>query len=240
MVEDAGQVARLLLGEHVPVAVVVVPGVVVVEPRHPPALELRVPVLAVPARLQDLTVGVQRGHQQQDHAVQPPLGLGVLGGGQRVGPLHRHLARPDLGRVDVAGDHHDDLALADEALLFGRVQPARVGQPPGRRLPAIPLAQVRLRGDHRHQHVLAQRGLAQHLDQHPRLTRPPGGGSRQRSAVVGQLLVGPDRETQEGRGRLDLRRRRLRRRGERAADDHRRQRRAEREGAPRVRSTSAT
>ena len=37
-------------------------------------------------------VGIERRHEQQDDVVEPPLRLGVVRGGERVRPLHGHLA----------------------------------------------------------------------------------------------------------------------------------------------------
>ena len=164
MVDGAGDGLRLLLRQHEPVAVVVVPDVGVVEPRHPAALVAGAEVLPVPLRFHDLPVGVDGGQEEQHHLVQAPLRLGVLGGRERVRPLHGHLRGADLGRVDVAGDEEEDLALVDEHLRLGLREPPRVGDLARDLLQALLVREVRLRRDRGQEEVLAERRLAEDLD----------------------------------------------------------------------------
>ena len=163
VVDGAVEGLRLLLREHEPVAVVVVPDVVVVDPGHPAALVRGAEVLPVPLRLHDLAVRIERRDEQDHDLVQAPPRLRVLRGGQGVGPLHRHLRGADLGRVDVAGDEDDRASFLDEA---GHL---RLGGPRGsamRRAISFRRAQVPevgLGGDDGHEHVLAARRLAEDL-----------------------------------------------------------------------------
>ena len=200
-VDRARHRARLLLREHEPVAVVVVADVVVVEPGHPAALVARAHVLAVPLGLHGLAVGVERGNEQEHDFPQPPRGLLVLGGGQGVRPLHRHLRRADLGRVDVAGHQQHQLALARQGLALGLAQAARVGDPPRHLLDARQVRDVLLRRDDRHDHLLAERRLAEVLQGHARRGRVQHPEVRRDLAVVGERAVGADRDAEELRGR---------------------------------------
>ena len=174
VVDGAGDGLRLLLRQHEPVAVVVVADVVVVEPRHPAALVPRAEVLPVPLGLHDLPVGVDRRQEEEDHLVEAPLRLGVLGGGERVRPLHRHLRRADLGRVDVAGDEEEDLALADERLGLGLREAPRVGDPARDLLEALLVREVRLGRDRGQEEVLARASSC-------RGSRPRRGPTRRRA-----------------------------------------------------------
>ena len=119
---------RLFLREHVPVAVVVVPDVSVVEPRHTSAFVLRADVLAVPLGHHDLSIGIQRGHQQQNHIAQSTQRLRIFSGDECVRPLHRHLRRADLSRMDIACHQQDHFAVTHEAIYFLLRTSTRVGQ----------------------------------------------------------------------------------------------------------------
>ncbi len=205
VVDGAGDGLRLLLGEHEPVAVVVVADVGVVEPRHPAALVPRAEVLAVPLGLHHLAVGVDRGQQQEHHLVEAALRLRVLGGGERVRPLHRHLGGADLGRVDVAGDEEEHLPLAHERVRLRLGEAPRVGDLPRDLLEALLVREVRLGGDRGQEEVLAERRLAEDLD----LDAGRGGVERlevgEDLPVVGDRPVGPDRHAEELRRRGDAR-----------------------------------
>ena len=194
---------RLLLREHEPVAVVVVAHVVVVEPRHPPALVLRAEVLPVPLGLHHQAVGIEGGDEEEHHLVQPPPRLRVLRRGQRVRPLHRHLRRADLGRMDVAGDEEEDLPLADEGVCLRLGEPPGVGDLPGDLLEALLARDVRLGRDRGKEEVLAERRLAEDLDLDPRRGRVERLEVGEDLPVVGHRPVGPDRHSEEGGGRGD-------------------------------------
>ena len=203
VVDRARDGLRLLLREHEPVAVVVVADVVVVEPRHAPALVARAEVLPVPLGLHHLPVGVDRRQQQQHHLVEAALRLGVLGGRERVRPLHRHLRGADLGRVDVAGDEQEHLALAHERLGLGLGEAARVGDLARDLLQPLLVREVLLGGDRGQEQVLAERRLAEHLE----LDARRGGVERlevgEDLPVVGERPVGAHGHAEELGGGLD-------------------------------------
>ncbi len=130
--------------------------VVVVEPRHPAALVLGAEPLFVPVDDHDLTVGVDRGHDQQHHVVHPRQPLGVLGGGELVDELGAHLGRADLGRVDAAAHQRHRRGRPDElARGLGR-QPAGFGDLPRVFADLIEARLVGGRGQNHHRHPVAQ------------------------------------------------------------------------------------
>jgi hypothetical protein len=203
VVDGMAQLFRLDLGEHEPVAIVVVADVVVVKPRQPAALVARAEELAVVVGDHDLPVGIERRNEQKDDVVEAALRLGVAGGGERVRPLHRHLARSDLRRVDVAGDEDDGLAVVCELrdLLLG--ESAGIGKFLRRVADPIEVPHVPLGGDDDHDEVFAERRFPQRLDPHPRRCGSQSPKVRNDLPVVGKLAVRPDLEPEELGGRLD-------------------------------------
>ena len=197
VVDRARQGLRLLLREHEPVAVVVVPDVVVVDPGHPRALVGGAEVLPIPLRLHDLAVGIERGDEQDHHLVQPAPRLRVGRGGERVGPFHRHLRGADLRRVDVAGDEDDRASFLDQAGHFRFRHPARVGDAARDLLQAIQVLEIGLGRDDRHQHVFAARRPAEGLDGDAGRRGIESAKIRSDLAIVGQRPVRADGEAEE-------------------------------------------
>jgi hypothetical protein len=205
VIDGAIEGAGLELGEHVPVAIVVVAGVVMVEPGQASAVVLGAGVFAVVVDDHLLAVGIERGDQQQHDVVEATLGLVIRGGGQRVRPLHGHLRGADLARVDVARDQDDGLAFAHEPLRLGVGEAARIGETFGDLLDPILVAKVLLRGDDGHDHLFAERGLAEDLHLHARRGGVEGPEIGADLLVVGEFSVRADVELQELRRRRNLR-----------------------------------
>ena len=112
LVELAGHELRLQLGQHEPVAGVVVPGVELVQPQQAGGLVLGPHRAPVPVHDLVQTVGVE-GREQDHHAALASGAVGLLvGGGEPPGELHPELGACDLGGVHGAGDREDDRALS--------------------------------------------------------------------------------------------------------------------------------
>ena len=97
----------LLLGEHEPIAVVVVSGVLVIEVRRNRTLEMGSDGYVVPVLDAHQAVGVHAGDEEQYHVVQDGVGSVVVRGGEDVGEFERHLGAADLGGVYAASDGDD-------------------------------------------------------------------------------------------------------------------------------------
>ena len=92
VVKDLGHGPGLGQVEHVPVAVVVVAGVVVVEPGHAAALVLGADVFPVPVDDHLVAVRVVARHEEDDDVVEDLAGVEEgPAGDEVVGELHRHL-----------------------------------------------------------------------------------------------------------------------------------------------------
>ena len=107
-VEQVGDHLRLDQVQHEPVAIVVVAGEMVVQPRQLAPLVRGAQRAAIPIDHHDLAIGIGRRQQQYDHILEVPQQLRV--GYQRVRQLHTPLARSDLTRVEVVR-HEDDSGL---------------------------------------------------------------------------------------------------------------------------------
>ncbi len=96
MVDGLVHVFGFDLGEHVPVAVVVVADVVVVEIGQRSALVVRAEIFAILLGDHGLAVRIERRNEQHDDVIQAAERLGIVGGGELVRPLHGHLAGADF------------------------------------------------------------------------------------------------------------------------------------------------
>ena len=84
------------LGEHVPIAIVIVAYVVVIEIRHFATFVLGAEIFAIPLGDHDLAVRIEGRDKKNDDIIQSAYGFGVLRGDELVGPFHGHLAGTDL------------------------------------------------------------------------------------------------------------------------------------------------
>ncbi len=199
VVEDSADRLRLGLRQLREVPVVVVPDVGVVEPRHPAPLPARPEVLPVPLDLHTVAVGVDRRDEEEDDLREAPLRLGVLGRREGVGPLHRHLRRRDLARVDAAGHEEDDLPLPDERRRLRLGEPSRVGEPARHVADPRHVREVLRGGDRCEDHLLAERRLPDRGNGHPVGRRIEGAEVRDDLAPVRERPVRPDGDLQEFR-----------------------------------------
>ncbi len=204
MVQDLVHGPGLGQVEHEEIPVVVVAGVVMIEPGHVPALIGRAHVLAVPVRDHLLAVGVD-GRREEDNDVVEDLRRieGSPARHQVVCELERHLAGGDLRGMQAAGDEQDGLALAAQpAGVFGR-EPGSVSQLAGDLPVGIELGQVGLGADDGHDQRLLERSRADVQDLDPGRLRGQRLEIGLDLVVVRKLPVGPDLESEKGfRARL--------------------------------------
>ena len=125
-VEEAGEVAVLDHVHHERVAVDVVADVLVIQPRHRPAFERRALGALIPVNHQTMTVGVERGDQDEDDVSQDGEDRRILRGRQGVEELVGGLGGADLGRVDARPDGHDSRLGRREARGFARRERSRM------------------------------------------------------------------------------------------------------------------
>ena len=184
LVHHPRHVLRLGLRDHIGVAVVVVPDVLLVEARDATGRALHgIGTAHVPAgdQLHAVRVGVG---QERDHVVQEALGLVVVPAHHLVDHLHELVRAQHLGRVQATVDPHDGLAL------IGQVERFRIGQSLGQSEslgdPAVALS-VRVilgRRDDGHQVRPTLGGPPDRVQHHPRRL----GGEL--LPVFGELRVG--------------------------------------------------
>ena len=157
-VELLGDDAGLGLGEHEPVAVVVVAGVILIELQKLGRLVGRADGLAVPLGDVVETVGVEAG-EDRDHEVAAGGCPGLfVGRREPVGELHGELRRRGLRCVHCAGDKENHLAVADGGLLLLGGRSTRVRDDPGVGLKLIESCEVLGAGDHRQEELATLRG----------------------------------------------------------------------------------
>ena len=124
--QDLGHVLRVRHVGLKGVAVVVVAGVLLIQPRRIGALVLRAELLVVPVGDHDFAVRIEAGHLDEDDVVEDALGLFVLAGEQIVGQLGRHLGAADFGGVHAHGLADDRLALVHQGAGLRLGQAARI------------------------------------------------------------------------------------------------------------------
>ena len=182
-VEGVHRVARFLEAERVPVAIVVVPRVVVVQRWRVGPFGRRVERAAVPVAHDVHAIGVLAGHEHDDGVRENRLGFGRITAREPVGDHERREEAAHLGRVNARRDQNDVLSLRDE-FVARALADARIPQ----LLLDLPvLRQIRERGfvgDERDEKRAAECRLAEraHAD-----TRR---GLVERGEVVGDLLPG--------------------------------------------------
>ena len=202
VVDEAVERPALRLREVDEITVVVVPSVAVEQERRLRALVRRPQPLPVPRDRRFLAVGVEGGHDQQDHAVEPLRLLAPLGGGgepvgqQQGGLRPRHLVGVDPGR-----DQRAARQRRDQLLARGGVEPPRVREPgpPGAQL--VQPGLVRRAGHDRRDHRPPFDGRAQ--GDHANAVARPREGSQVALAlgVARQHPVGADVDPQHLAGR---------------------------------------
>ena len=185
----------LLLREHEPVAVVVVPGVVMVEVGIG-AVVVGAPGVVPVVDDQVLAVRVLRGHHQQHHVVENLGDLRRLLRGHAVGQLDDGLGVADLGRVDRRVEEVERHPFAGQGRRVGLGQAARVVQPVVDLDEAVEAREVARRTDRRQDVGVAQRARAALLvrdpvravREEPQVLENPG--------IARHLAVGPDLEAE--------------------------------------------
>ncbi len=159
--------AGFLLREHEPVAVVVVPGVFVIEARQLGALERRAEVLAIPLHYQQLAVGIVAGQHDRYHVLPDCAARRRFIRHQVISQLRRHLGGAHLGRVNAAIDQHHTARLCQQLGSLALRERPRVCQARLRPLPAFELREIFRCADEGHVQIIALGGLAQVLHLQP-------------------------------------------------------------------------
>ena len=205
LVHAVDRVARLDLGEHVPIAVVIVAGVMVVELRHRRALERRLGDLFVPVDDDIEAVGIERGDEDEDDVVEDRPDFRRVARRHVEGQLHRHLRGANFRGMHRARDGDDRLAFGDQPFGLLRREPAGIGESSGDFLVAIELRQILGRADRDAQKRLHQRCLPDDVDLEPvgRLAEVVEVAGD--LLPVGELIVIADAKPEILLGRLDLR-----------------------------------
>ncbi len=139
VVQPGNNQLRLLLRQHVPVAVVVMAGVLVVQLRRERALPGRAQRALIPVGDDVHAIGVQRRNQDQHRIREDRARRGIIGGCHTVSEQNGAVGGSGLVGVNGAGDHYDDAALIDQRLRHGGRRGARIGKP------ALDLAVMRQR-----------------------------------------------------------------------------------------------
>ena len=210
---------RLLLREHEPVAVVVVPGVVVVQVGIQPLVAGAARVVPVVDH-EHLAVRVLRRDEQHHRVVEDLPHLRRPVRGEPVGDLDDRLPVPDLVRMDRGVEEVERDAFPGQRLRFRLRQAAGVGEPMVDGDQPVEPVQVRLRAQGDEDVRVAVRRRPPLLV--PHAVRPVGEVAQifEDPGVTGQLAVGADFEAEElGRRGDRLRGRRGRRaRAERGGD----------------------
>jgi hypothetical protein len=189
------------IGHH-RVAIVVVTGVLVVEPRQPAGLVLGADVAGVPVGDDRHAVRVGEDDQQDDVVADEPRPP-VLAGDHVVGELDVVLGRRDLGRVQPAVDPDDRAPLLGQGFGLGLVDAAGEAHAAIDLLELIQPVEVLRRGDDRVPHATALGGLAHVQDDHA------VGLVREHVEVADRLLVGRQVEIGTDLEAEELLRRRL-------------------------------
>ena len=124
---DVHRHPRFLLGEHEPVAVVVVAGVAVIEVGIGP-LKRCAPSLVPVVDDQDLPIRILRRRQENDRVVEDVVDFRGVLGREAMGDPDNRLPVADLGRVDGCVEEIEGDTLAGQGTRLGLGQTSRVGQ----------------------------------------------------------------------------------------------------------------
>ena len=165
--QQRGHVARLDRVLHEGVPVVVVPDVVVVEPRLLRRFVFRTHPAVVPLVHQVHSVRIHRGDQDRDGVVENLVDPGIVTGGETPDDLRRRLARRHLVRVECVTLEEDHLAAGDGGVDLILGMPARILEHRVHPLVVVEPGQVLGRGDIQHEKGAAERRRAHVLDPDP-------------------------------------------------------------------------
>jgi len=199
VVERVHHQLRLDLGERVPIAVVVVPGVVMVQLGWLGALGGRAERAVVPVGDDRDPVRVERGHEPEDHVVENRAGRETGVARQPVREQRGRQVPAHLRRVNARRNEHDRLAVTQHLLRFpGGLQGPGVRELRVERAVAVQLPQVPRARDHERNEWGSERAVPQLAVPHAiarrseRLVVPHEGGP------VGELPVVAWLEPQHG------------------------------------------
>ena len=161
VVERVDRQLRFNLGEGVPVAVVVMTGVMVIQLRGRGPLGGRAECAVVPVRDDGHAVGVLRGHEPEDHVVEDRARGGAGVGGEPIRQRNGRKVTADFSRVNARRDEDDRLAVLHR-LPCGAACPQRpwIGQLCVELPVVIETAEIRWTRDHQGEKGRTQRGLA--------------------------------------------------------------------------------
>ena len=115
--------------EHEPIAIIIVPGVMMIQLRRRCAFALGAERLAIPICDNINAVGIRRRNKQKDRVLKYLFGLSVVCRREIIRKIHRHLRRHYLGRVYRASDRDNRFAVLYEIVEFTLIAyGARVSQ----------------------------------------------------------------------------------------------------------------
>ena len=183
-VERVHGVTRLHLREGVPVAVIVVAGVLVVQLRRLGSLGLGVERAPVPVADDVHAVRILRRHENHNRVGEHRFGVGGFAAGETVGEYERRRESTDFGGMDGRRNENHVLAVNEQLLQLLRLPEARIHQ---LALDLLVAVEIRERGRIRDKD--REEGAAE-----GRLAERPRGDARarlvERGEVVGHLLPG--------------------------------------------------
>ena len=188
--------SRLSLGEHEPIAVVVMADVAVIEVGIGSGVGRALRVVPV-IEHQHLAVGVLRRHQQEHRVVQDLLDLGPIVGRHPMRDLDDGLAVSDFGRVDGRIEEVKRHALASQPHRVRFGEASRVGQAMVDFDQPVQPSQILTRAE-RDEHVgVTQCSFAAFLEYHAVGVVGQVLEVRHHSRVASELAVGADFEAEE-------------------------------------------
>ena len=202
--QQRGHVLRLDRVLHEGVAVVVVPDVVVVEPRLLRRFVFRTHPAVVPLVHQVHAVGIHRGDQDRDGVVEDLVDPGIVAGGETPDDLRRRLARRHLVRVERVTLEEDHLAVGDGLIHLRLRVSARVLEDRVHPLVVVEPREVFRGGDVQHEKRTAERRNAHVLDPDPVALRADELVVLDELVPFGELAVGAHPVPEELLGGRDL------------------------------------